>query len=125
MIRALIIALALALTACTTTPTAPLSANAQSGLSGFATLAVWGEWESDLAPSYTRLAALRHRAARQLTDGRINADTAVTIQKTADRARALLDQSRRGNKTAPTDHQRAQLAEAKRLIATAETLLEH
>lgn len=124
MIRALIIAAAFALSACSTAPNVPLQAAGQSRIAGFATLAVWGAWESDLAPAYTRLAVLRHRAARALEARMITVDTAVAIQKTADQARSLLDASRRGDAKEPTLLQRAQLAEAQRLLGTAETLLE-
>lgn len=123
MSRILILAIALALSACATPPSS-LEAGARSNVAGFATLAVWGEWESDLAPAYTRLAVVRHRAARLLTDGRIGVDTAIAVQKSADEARALLDQSRRGNAKAPTAQQRDQLAAAQRLIAVAESHLE-
>lgn len=124
MVRALIIAAALALAACTSAPSVPMQAAGQGNIAGFATLAVWGEWESDLAPAYTRLAVIRHRAARALDARRIGVETAVAIQKTADQARRLLDESRRGNTQAPTLLQRALLAEAQRLMDTAETLLE-
>lgn len=125
MRRLLLIALACILAACSTAPAAPIQATGQGRIVGFATLAIWGDWESDLAPAYTQLAAARHRAARMLTDGRISVDTAVAVQKTADQARALLDASRRGDAKTPTQQQRDQLAEAKRLIAATEQLMEH
>lgn len=127
MIRTLLIALALALSACSTTPAttpAPVSATGKSGLVGFATISLWGTWESELAPAYTRLAVLRHNAARALDANRIPRSVAVQIQALADSARARIDTSRRGNAEQPTAAQRADLAEAKRLIESAEQLLE-
>lgn len=121
--RILLIAFVMALSACSAAPAIPIQASGQNAVTGFATAALWGTWEADLAPAYTRLAALRHRAARQLTDGRIDVATAIAIQQTADQARTLLDQSRRGNATTPSPEQRAQLAEAQRLIAVAEGAL--
>ena len=125
MLRALLIAMVFALAACSSVPPVPLKAVGQSSFSGFATLALWGEWESELAPAYTRLAAVRHRAARQLDAGKVDVATAISVQQSADRARVLLDDSRRGDTKTPTLLQRAQLAEAQRLIASAEKLLEH
>lgn len=124
MRRILIIAAALALSACAVQPATPLQAASHGNIAGFATIAQWGHWESELAPVYTRLAALRHRAARALDAGRIDVDTAIAIQATADRARAALDDSRRGPARDPTLLQRAQLAEAQRLIGVAENLME-
>lgn len=123
MIRLLLIALIVALSACTTAPASSVKAAGKGNISGVATLAMWGEWESDLAPAYTRLAVLRRAAARQLTAGQIDTAAAIRIQKTADQARALLDQSRRGDAKNPSLEQRAQLAEAQRLIASAEGVL--
>jgi len=125
MLRILLISLVLALSACTSAPPAPLKAAGQGSVAGFATLALWGEWESELAPAYTQLAVVRHRAAKALDAGKISVDTAIAIQQAADQARQLLDESRRGDAKEPTLLQRAQLAEAKRLIVTAETLLEN
>lgn len=123
--RALIIAAALALAACSTAPAVPMQAAGQGSISGFATLAIWGEWESDLAPAYTRLAVVLHRSARALDARRIDVETAAAIQKTTDQARRLLDASRRGSAKEPSLLQRAQLDEAQRLIGTAETMLEN
>jgi hypothetical protein len=124
MLKAFIFALALALAGCASAPAAQVTASGGAGVTGFATLSLWGTWEMDLAPAYTRLAALRHRAARALIAEKIDVATAIEIQKTADKARALLDESRRGDLKTPTDQQRAGLAEALRLIASAEQLLE-
>lgn len=124
MIRAIIFAAALALSACSTAPAVPLQASGQGNIAGFATIAVWGEWESDLAPAYTRLAVILHRAARALDSRRIDVDTAIAIQQAADQARRLLDASRRGNSKDPSPLQREQLVEAQRLLAAAETLVE-
>jgi hypothetical protein len=122
-----LIALAVAalLSACSTAPAVPLQATASSSVTGFATLALWGTWESELAPAYTRLAVLRHRAARALQDGRIAVATAIEIQASADQARAKLDASRRGHATEPTADQRMLLVEARHLIYRAEQRLEN
>lgn len=124
MVRALILAAVLALSACATQPQATVRASAQGSVSGFATAALWGTWEVELAPAYTRLAALRHRAARALEAGRITVGTAEAIQASADLARSFLDASRRGHSTEPTPQQRTQLGAALGAIEHAEHLLE-
>lgn len=124
--RVILIALAAALMAACTSPAPiqPIEAIAQGKVVGFGTLADFGSWEFELAPAYTRLAVLRHRAARQLDERRIALPTAMAVQDLADRARALLDLSRRGNAMQPTVGQREQFAAARVLIADAEALLE-
>lgn len=117
--------LAAALAACASAPPAtPLAASGRGSLSGFATLALWGTWEMELAPAYTRLAAVRHRAAQRLDGGRLSVATAVEIQDLADRARANLDASRRGSQSDPGPAQKGALATAIRLIEQAEHTLE-
>lgn len=119
------LAAALALSACASPVTVTQTkAAAPASVSGFATLAVFGTWEMELAPAYTRLAAVRHRAARLLDQGRINVATAQAVQDYADRARRLLDLSRRGNAAEPTLLQRLQLDQAAAHIADAEHLME-
>lgn len=83
--------MAFALTACTTPPTQPVASAASSGFVAFGTLAPFGSFEMQLAPAYTRLAVLRHNAARQLTQGRITVSAAKNIQAMADAARSSLD----------------------------------
>ena len=78
----------------------------------------------ELAPAYTRLAAVRHRAAKRLDGGRLSVEAAVAIQDLADRARAKLDASRRGSLTDPGPEQKGALAAAIRLIDQAEYTLE-
>lgn len=119
----LALAVAAMLAGCATPPK-PVSAQGGSQLAGFATLAVWGTWEAELAPAYTRLAVLRHNAANRLDAGRISVQTAQMVQSMANEARAALDLSRRGPAKEPTDLQREQLADAIRLIERAEQLLE-
>lgn len=118
------IGMTVTVTACTTVAPPPLAATGTASPAGFATLALWGEWESDLAPAYTRLAVLRHRAARMLDARRIDVAVAIAVQAEADRARNLLDDSRRGNSKTPSPRQRQQLADAIAAIAAAETRLE-
>lgn len=91
---------------------------------GFATAAEFGTWEMELAPAYTRLAAMRHNAARLLNARQIPVALAIAVQDKADKARTALDQSRRGEAKHPTARQRQLLMEAKRLIAEAEATLE-
>jgi hypothetical protein len=118
-------ALLLGLTACSTAPTpAPLAASARGSISGFATLATFGTWEMQLAPAYTRLASIRHRAAAKLDARQITAATALAVQAQADQARAALDRSRRTDAGEPTPDQRAALAEALRFIDETQSLLE-
>lgn len=122
--RALIITIAaLALVACATPPATPMAGTASGSISGFATIARWGTYEMELAPAYTRLAALRHGAAQALSRGRITVATAIEVQEVADVARASLDAARRGNLDAPTDAQRAQLTSALQLIERGENLV--
>jgi len=123
--RALIIVIALVISACASPPPVALSAANQGSVSGFATAAFWGSWEFETAPAYTRLAALRHRAARAYLAGRIDVATARIIQGEADLARTALDASHRGKSPEPTSQQRAQLADAVAAIERAERLLEN
>lgn len=60
----------------------------------FGTLASFGTFEMELAPAYTRLALLRHKAAQALKKGLINIDVAKKIQRGADHARVYLDQAK-------------------------------
>lgn len=127
--RALLIAFALALglTACASTPPPTVvtaAGSAHAGLSGHATLARWGGWEMELAPAYTRLAGIRHRAAAQLDARKIPVATAIAIQATADQARSALDLARRNDAGEPTPEQRAAFAKALALIERAQSLLE-
>ena len=123
--RALLIMIVAAfMAACAQAPSSPVQSNATAQVVGFGTLADFGTWEMDLAPAYTRLAVLRHRAVKLLTGQKISVGTAIAVQDAADRARALLDTSRRGNAKQPTPEQRQQLDAARRLIADAEALLE-
>lgn len=115
---------AAALSACAAPAVTPVTASGGSSISGFATLANFGTWEMDLAPAYTRLAVVRHRAARELDAGRIGVATAIDIQASADKARALLDASRRGNLKTPTAQQRDTLDQALHQISAVEQLLE-
>lgn len=124
MIRALLIALVLGLSACTTAPEKPLAATGSTASTGVATLALWGTWEMELAPAYTRQIVLLKRAGRALRDGQIAVSSAIAIRDHAVAARRLLDDSRRGNATQPTALQRASLADALHRIALAEQILE-
>lgn len=113
------------LSACATSPqTAPIAAKSGSSVAGFATLALFGTYEMELAPVYTRLASLRHRAARSLESGQITVDTAIRVQALADQARAKADAARRGDLITPTAEQRLSLSQSLGLIAQAEHLLE-
>lgn len=122
--RAILFVLALALSACASQPELTARATGSGQITGFATAAMWGTWEAELAPAYTRIAALRYRAARAFQAGRITRDTAIAVQAGGDRANALLDASRRGNRAEPTAQQRADLAAALGEIDQIESLLE-
>lgn len=127
MRRALILAIALALSACAapvvTTPS-PIKATAHGNVTGVATASLWGTWEAELAAPYTRLTVLVRRATRQLEKGQIDVVTALAIQHATDEAQRLLDASRRGPATNPTATQRLQLVEAIRWLDQAESKLE-
>lgn len=112
--RALLIALlAVALSACATppapAPAVPLAGHSSTGLVSFGTLAEFGTWEMSLAPVYTRLAGLIHRAARLKESGRLDADAEHSVRSKAIEAKALLDESKRGNRVEPTPTQRIKL----------------
>jgi hypothetical protein len=83
----------LILTACGTTQTPSLEAPARHTIVGFATLASVDSHEWRAAPTFTRLAQLRHNAARALAKGAISVDAAKHIQARADLARKLLDEA--------------------------------
>ena len=117
--------LAVSLAACATPQPAPLAAYARGHVTGVATLAIWGTWEMELAPAYTRQIVLLNRATRALEAGQIDVATAIEIRTAADRARQLLDASRRGHATQPTALQRASLADAQHQLYLAEQLLEN
>lgn len=119
----LMLAVLMALAGCATQST-PIDGRATGGPVMFGTLAAFGTFEMKLAPAYTRLAVLRHDAARLLRNGRIDVGTAQTIQTTADAARELLDaahaETADGNERPAA---RDNLNAATGLIAAAEKLL--
>lgn len=122
--KTLLILLFLALAGCAAQPVQPITGAASGGITAFATLAPFGSFEMELAPAYTRLAVLRHNAARQLTQGRITVGAAEDIQAMADAARSSLDAAHAetmDGKEKPTA--RKNLANAKLLIEDAEKLL--
>lgn len=87
---------ALALAACSSSPekTQAIIAAAQSEpLESFAvgTLAPVGSFEWQAAPAYTKLALLRHSAAKKLRAGEITVSTALDVQAAADGIRSQLD----------------------------------
>lgn len=103
----------------------PIAGSASGGPVAFATLASFGTFEMQLAPAYTRLAVLRHNAARALRDRRITVAAAVSIQSAADNARSLLDAAHAETLDGkPNPGAVEKLGHAQRLIAAAEKLLE-
>lgn len=125
--RKTILALAIAalLAGCATTPPpTPIAASARGSISGHATLALWGTWEMELAPAYTRVAALSHRAAAALDAGRLNAAVGERVRDLLRQAKDALDASRRAGTAAPTTDQRELLAIAQRRLDAAASLLE-
>lgn len=126
MIRLLISCLlALAVTACATVPPpVPVSAAASTKSAGVATIAQFGTWEWELAPSITRVQVLANRATAQIKEGRLSKETATTVLATLEGARDALKAARRGENEEPTPENRAALSEAKRLLGIAAALLE-
>lgn len=123
--RSILLALVAALTlaACAAQP--PLSGAAPGRAQMVGTLASFGTFEMELAPAYTRLAVLRHRAAGRLTAGRIDVATARQVQAQADDARARLDAAHSATLAGQVPASaRDNLAEARRLIEAGEALLE-
>lgn len=122
----LALAAALALAACAAAPPAGSVAGTAAGrMQMFGTLASFGTFEMELAPAYTRLAVLRHRAANRLNQGRIDVAAARQIQALADDARARLDAAHSATLAGQVPPSaRAQLVEAQRLIEAGESLLE-
>lgn len=86
----LAVAVVLAFAGCAATPLSLTARATSGGLTGIGTLAYVGTCEMDVAADMTAVTSLRHRAARDLTAGRIGVDTARQIQALADSARADL-----------------------------------
>lgn len=124
--RLFILAAALALGACASQPAPPTLAGsgAASGIVLFGTLAPAGSFEWQAAPAYTALAALRHRAARELRRGRIDAGTARETQRRADAVRRDLDSALAIERAGDRTMAGALLAAAARALKDAETYLE-
>lgn len=88
----IIMALCALIVGCGSLPS-DIQGRAAGGPVMFGTVAAFGTFEMQLAPAYTRLAVLRHNAARALAEKRIPVQTAEFIQAVADRARSLLDEA--------------------------------
>lgn len=86
---ALAVGLAVILAGCGSPALQP--APQQSAFTGFATLGTSGTFEWTAAPAWTRLAQLRHNAARALNKKQISVVNAKAIQARADQARAFLE----------------------------------
>ena len=108
----------------TTPPPTPIAASGRGQIAGFASIAQWGTWEAELAPAYTRAAALYHRNAARLEGGRISRATAIRAHDLVSQALDNLNASRRSLAPEPTPTQRAHLAEARSLLDRAAALLE-
>lgn len=103
----------------------PISGTVSAGPQMFGTIAPFGSFEMQLAPAYTRLAVLRHNAARALAGGRISVATAQSVQDKADMARIQLDAAHSATldgKERPEAKQA--LVDATEWIKQAETALE-
>lgn len=121
--KIVLVAAALLLGACTATPKPVSDLGAGTAkvrsIEMYGTLAAVNSIEWKAAPAFTRLTALRARAAKRLTESRIDVATAREVQRRADAARRMLDQ-------ALTDPARADelITGAARAIDGAETFLE-
>lgn len=107
--------------------TQPLEGEAVSGdVYVVGTIASVGSFEWDAAPTYTRLAVLRHAAAKNLRKGAITIGQASVVQVRADKARSLLDKSlkvcaqndKTGKCTGSEKKARKLLAQAQKIILT-------
>lgn len=123
--RALIVmALCALIVGCGSLPSG-IQGRADSGPVMFGTVAAFGTFEMQIAPSYTRLAVLRHNAARYLRDRRITVERAEFIQASADRARGLLDDAHAMTLDGkPNPAAVAALQQAEQWIVNAEKILE-
>ena len=117
--------LAATLTACATQTTAPLisAAPVARGVQFFGTLAPLGSFEWQIAPAYTRNAALRHRAAALLDARRITIEQAREVLTHTDRARMALDAAVKLDARGHTDGRAAALGDAARNLQHAEAIL--
>lgn len=116
---------ALALSACATTPPpTPVTASGAVRIQGAATIAEFGSWEWQLAPKISRAKVLAQRTARDLGAGRITVGTARAVDAAIARAEASLKAAQRGKKEAPSPENVAALAEARRALDIAQSLLE-
>lgn len=122
----LVLAIVLSMSACATVEktSQPIGAKPATGtIKGFATLASFGTFEMELAPLYTRLAVLRHNAAKHLRNGEISVDTAIEIQRRADLMRADLDKAKQLDLDKKTDDALYELAIVNIGLSTAERLI--
>lgn len=120
----IVLAACIAMSACAVPAITPIEGRSSASAAGVATAALWGTWEMNLAPAYTRHAVLLHRATRLADARKITRANAIDIQLLTDRAKALLDFSRRGSATDPTPEQRQALAEAKLLLNNVDAIME-
>lgn len=129
--RTLALICVLALAACATppkpalAPTQSIAAQASGGIVAIGTLAPFGSWEFELAPSYTRGASIRALAAARLRSGKIHSNIAVNVQAICDEARKQLDAAARETDNGqPTPAAREKLETVKRVLAAAAQMLE-
>lgn len=123
--RALIVmALCALMVGCGSLPSG-IQGRAKGGPVMFGSVAAFGTFEMQLSPAYTRLAVLRHNAARYLRDKRITVARAEFIQASADHARGLLDDAHAMTVDGkPNPAAVAALQQAEQWIANAEKILE-
>lgn len=122
--RALIVmALCALIVGCGSLPSG-IQGRAAGGPVMFGTVASFGTFEMELAPAYTRLAVLRHNAARALREKRIDVYAAEAIQASADAARQRLDSAHNATLDGkPNPAARQSLADAVEWIKAAEETL--
>lgn len=116
MWKLILVAVVMVLAGCGTMGATPAlqPAPVKTAFVGFATLASVNTFEWQAAPTWTRLAALRHNAARALGKQQITVDAAKSIQARADLARSFLDKAtaadKRGNRNQAGDDLRWAIA---------------
>jgi len=120
--------LALLLAACSSTPDRAAAIIAAAQLEpiesyAVATLAPIGSFEWQAAPAYTKLAMMRHNAAKALRKGEISVEDAIEVQNAADAIRAVLDAAVNDDVAGRREDATRKLLKAGLQLVAAETLI--